>query len=188
MSTRRAQIVLLCEDLQQEVFIRRFLSGMGWNTRSIRSVISPAAKGAGEQWVRNTFPLELRVYRQRMHRAASGLIVAIDADTKGVQDRYDELKVACRAHQVDFMQNDEAVALVIPKRNIETWIHHLNGHMVDEEKVYPKLERERECQPAVSNLIASCRAGSPTDGMPPALKSACNAYNARIKPLQGVLR
>ena len=49
MSIRRVKIVLLCEDSQQEAFTRRFLKGMGWNTRELRVEKSPSASGSAEQ-------------------------------------------------------------------------------------------------------------------------------------------
>lgn len=55
MSIRRVRIVLLCEDSQQEAFTRRFLEGMGWDTRELRIEKSPSAKGSAEQWVREGF-------------------------------------------------------------------------------------------------------------------------------------
>ena len=45
MSVRRAKLVLLCEDSQQEAFTRRFLEGMGWNTREIRVEKKPHGEG-----------------------------------------------------------------------------------------------------------------------------------------------
>ncbi len=62
MSIRRVKIVLLCEDSQHEAFARRFLKGMGWNTRELRVEKSPSASGSAEQWVREEFPNELRIY------------------------------------------------------------------------------------------------------------------------------
>jgi hypothetical protein len=55
------KITLLCEDSQHGAFVRRFLKGMGWNTREIRVEKSPAATGSAEQWVREMFPKELEV-------------------------------------------------------------------------------------------------------------------------------
>ena len=87
MSKRRVKIVVLCEDSQHEAFIRRFLKGMGWDTRVIRIEKSPSALGAAEQWVREKFAYELMAYRQRRQRAASALMTMIDADKKDVLDR-----------------------------------------------------------------------------------------------------
>ena len=183
MSIRRVKIVLLCEDSQQEAFTRRFLEGMGWNKREIRVVKSPSAGGSAEQWVRETFPTELEVYRQRRQRAASALIAMIDADLKDVQDRIREFEEVCNSMQIPFRRDDEAVAIGVPRRNIETWIEYLNEENVNERDTYPKLRRERECGQAVVRLVRFCKSTGLPDNAPPALVHACGEYNARIRPL-----
>jgi len=127
MSLRRVKITLLCEDSQHEAFARRFLQGMGWETREIRVEKSPGGAGSGEQWVRARFPKELRAYRERTKKAASVLLVMMDADTFEVKNRITFLEQICREEQLDFRSEDESVAIIVPKRNIETWIHYLNG-------------------------------------------------------------
>jgi len=181
MTKRRVRMVILCEDSQQEAFIRRFLKGMGWNTRELRVEKSPSAGGAAEQWVRERFPDELMVYRQRRKRAASALILMIDADRKNVADRITEIRSECRLRQVPFREDGEAVGLAIPKRNIETWIHYLNGATVNEQDVYPKLDRERECRTAVTSLVLQCRTTGLSQDAPPALTAACDEYSGRIQ-------
>jgi hypothetical protein len=183
MSIRRVKIVLLCEDSQHEAFVRRFLNGMGWNTREIRVEKSPTAGGSAEQWVRQTFPEELRIYQQRKQRAASALIVIIDADTYTVQQRINELQHECGLKQIPFRGSNDTVAFVVPKRNIETWIHFLNGHPVNEEDPYAKYDNERECQSAVNILVGLCKSSGLTAEAPPSLKAACNEYMSRIKIL-----
>ena len=183
MSLRRVRIVLLCEDNQHEAFTRRFLKGMGWNTRELRIEKSPSAGGSAEQWIRENFLKELIVYRQRRNRAASALITMIDADTRNVQDRIDELQRECEAQEIPFRTSDEAVAIGVPKRNIETWIHYLNGHEVDETDSYPKLEMERSCKPAVDKLVQLCRSDGLAPDAPPSLVTACNEYTSRIRGL-----
>lgn len=183
MSMRRVKIVLICEDAQHEAFSRRFLKGMGWNIRELRVEMSPSAGGSAEQWVRKKFPVELKIYRQRRHRAASALIAIIDADSKSVKDRIDDFADECDAMLIPFRNDDEAVAIAVPRRNIETWIHFLNEEQVTEDGVYPKLGKERGCKPAIEKLLQSCTSkGLPTDS-PPALLAACEEYSTRIKPL-----
>ncbi len=177
MSTRRVRVVLLCEDAQHEAFTRRFLKGMGWNTRELRVEKSPSAVGSAEQWVRQKFPIELRVYRQRRQRAASALIAIIDADAKDVQDRMNEFEVECKAMQVPFRDGDESVAIVVPKRNIETWIHYLKGELVNEEDNYPKLDQERGCKLAVNHLVGLCKSTGIRPDAPSALAAACEEYS-----------
>jgi len=187
MSMRRVKIVLLCEDSQHEAFTRRFLVGMGWNKRELRVEKNPSARVSGEQWVREKFVKELEAYRSRKSRAASALIAIIDADTtglKGPRDRINELEKACAVKGIPFRTRDEAVAIAVPKRNIETWIHYLNGESVDEEKtVYTKLAAERDCKPAVDKLLALCKSTGLEQDAPSALAAACNEYQIRIKPL-----
>ncbi len=50
--SRRVQIVLLCEDLQQRAFACRFLRGTGWKIRSIRVEMAPKGRGSAEKYVR----------------------------------------------------------------------------------------------------------------------------------------
>lgn len=184
MSMRRVTIVLLCEDSQHEAFTRRFLKGMGWNKRELWVEKSPSAGGSAEQWVRENFPKELRIYRQRRTRAASALIAMIDADLKSVQNRINEFKKACKDEKLSFRSRDEAVAIGVPRRNIETWIHYLNGESVNEKAVYPKLDNERGCKPAVIQLVKWCKSSGLKPDAPPALAAACDEYNNRIIPLK----
>ncbi len=182
MVTRRVKIVLLCEDSQHEAFTRRFLKGMGWNTRELRVERSPSASGSAEQWVRESFPNELKVYRQRRKRAASALIAMIDADLKRVEDRISEFKEACDSQQIPFRADGEAVAIAVPRRNIETWISRLNGKPADEENAYSKLHKASDCKTAVKTLVLLCKSTGLRPDAPPALVAACDEYNVRIKP------
>ncbi|MBW2741735.1 MAG: hypothetical protein JRE64_23475 [Deltaproteobacteria bacterium] len=184
MSKRRVKIVLLCEDSQHEAFIRRFLKGMGWNTREIRVEKSPSALGSAEQWVREKFPHELMAYRQRRQRAASALIAMIDADNRDVQDRINEFGEACNSMAIAFRTDDEAVAIAVPKRNIETWIYYLRGRPVNEQDPYPRLERERECKPAVDHLVELCHSSGLATDAPQAMVAGCDEYNVRIRPIR----
>lgn len=180
MSSRRVKIVLVCEDSQQEAFSRRFLKGMGWNTRELRVEKSPSGGGSAEQWVREKFPNELSVYRNRQTKAASALIVMIDADNKTVQDRINDFDSECNLKHLPPRAAGESVAIFIPKRNIETWIHYLNDNQVNEDDAYPKLQRERECLPAVQNLINLCHSSGLAADAPASLKLACDEYRVRI--------
>lgn len=184
MSSRRVRVVLLCEDNQHETFVRRFLSAMGWNTRELYVVKSPSASGAAEQFVRERFPDELAAYHQRKNSAASALIAIIDADSKTVYERKGELEDASRQNSVPFRSADDAVALLVPKRNIETWIKYLMEGEAEEDKAYPKLQRQRECREAVEKLVELCRQKNQPEGKVMSLADACNEYSTRIAPLR----
>ena len=186
MARRRVRIVLLCEDSQHEAFVRRFLKGMGWDTREMRVLKSPRADGSAEQWVRENFPVELRIYRQRNTKAVSALVAVMDADTRTVDDRLNELETECRTKGVEFRKNSEAVVVAIPKRNIETWIHYLDGHEVNEDIVYPKLNKAGACTSAVNHLLQRCRSTGLGQDAPPSLARSCNEYTDRIARLVGM--
>ncbi len=76
------------------------------------------------------------------------------------------------------------MAIAVPKRNIETWIHYLNGEQVNEDATYSKLDRERDCKPAVDNLVKLCTARGLAAGTPPSLSKACDEYNMRIRSIR----
>src|SRR4051794_23033549 len=92
--SRRVQLVLLCEDKQHEAFARRFLNAMGWETRAMRVEKAPGGRGAGEQFVRERFPLELKAHRIRP--VSQALVVLVDGDREGSVARRQRLEQACR--------------------------------------------------------------------------------------------
>ncbi len=177
MSQRRVQIIILCEDRQQEVFARHFLKQRGF-TGTFRSNICPSGSQSGEQYVRTQYPLEVQAYRQNRNRVSIGLIVLIDADTNTLLDRISQLAETIKENR----QSNEAIAIFVPKRNIETWIHYLDGNSVDEEKSYPKLLKEGDCKPAAAVLAQQCRSQSLAEDLPETLRLACEEFQ-RLLPL-----
>ena len=53
-------ITLLCEDLQTDVFVRRFLKHRNFRGRDIRTLPLPGGRQSGEQWVRERYPTALQ--------------------------------------------------------------------------------------------------------------------------------
>jgi hypothetical protein len=80
---------------------------------------------------------------------------------------------------LDRREADERICILVPKRNIETWIHALFGRDVNENERYPKLKREGDCQPAVEQLITYLREGLP-DEMIPSLRHGGRELNERL--------
>jgi len=177
--SRQVQLVLLCEDRQQEAFARRFLKAMGWETRAMRVEKAPGGRGAGEQFVRERFPRELKAHRSRP--VSQALVVMIDGDSEGPA-RWSQLGKACRDAGVPERTNAERVAVFIPTWNIETWLAYLDGTQVEEGRAdYPRLAQERDCQRHVEKLAQMCRAGELRQPSPPSLDAACAEYNGRLK-------
>jgi len=155
---------------------------MGWDKRELRVNKSPNARGAAEQWVRCLFVKELTTLRKRHVR--SGLLTMIDADGRTVDERLKQLEKACCEAEIEFIRKDEAVALVVPRRNIETWIRYLEGEHVDEDTQYTKLKKARQCANAVSILIDRCSGEFRDADAPPSLNVACTQYHTRIHSLK----
>lgn len=187
MSQRRVQIVILCEDLQQDVFARHFLKKRGF-AGLFRSKICPPGSQAGEQYVRTQYPAEVKAYRQNRNRMSRnresiGLVVLIDADTGTLQERLNQLDRTLSEDSQQNRQPDEAIAIFIPNRNIETWIHYLQGETVDEEIGYSKFEKnEAACKPYVENLVEQCRSQNLLENAPDSLQAACGELQ-RLLPL-----
>ena len=183
MSQRRVQIVILCEDKQQEVFAIHFLQKRGFTLdRNFRTEICP--KGAGEQFVREKYAQEVVEYRRQRNKRSGMLIVLIDADKKTVEERLKQLDDALIENSQQLRQPSEAIAIFVPKRNIETWIHYLQGTNVDEETEYRKFKKQSDCKQYLDQLVNQCYQGNLEENAPPSLKAACGELQ-RILPLIG---
>ncbi|GBF81918.1 hypothetical protein [Aphanothece sacrum] len=178
MSQNRVQIVILCEDRQQEVFARYFLEQRGFNSR-FRAKINPPGSQSGEQYVRTEYAKEVQAYRQNKNRISLALVVIIDADQFTVEERLNQLANTLKNNR----QPDEAIAIFIPKRNIETWIHHLQGTLVDETTSYGKfVNNEASCKGDIKQLVNQCYSQNLPNNVPPSLQKACEEFQ-RLLPL-----
>lgn len=164
--------MLLCEDKQHRVFVRRFLLKMGWQDHQIRVRMAGPADGSAEQYVRNRFPKELKDHRSRRGRVSEALMVMVDGDNRGVRTRVAEFDSACKTHGL--ARRPESVLVFVPTWKIETWLAYLNGETVDESRRdYPRLQRERDCAPHVDVLVDMCRRSGLRQPAPDSLVTAC---------------
>ena len=108
-----------------------------------------------------------------------GLLTAIDADEYAVRVRYQQLDEELDASDLEKRRRDEQICVLVPKRNIETWIYALFGEEVNQQDTYRKLEKESDCQPAVEQLCAYLRDGWPDDLLP-SLQRGCRELNTRL--------
>ena len=129
---RYASVVLLAEDQTQIRFLRGWIrEHVNVDTRAIRSRLPSKGLGAGEQFVREQFPIELREHLRQINHRGSVLIAVIDADTEPFEAHYQPLR--------NQAAGVNTVAVFVPKRNIETWIRALTGGSpVDEATDYKK--------------------------------------------------
>ncbi len=147
------RITLLCEDSQTDAFVRRFLRRRNFGARDVRTLPLPKGRQSGEQWVRQRYPAELRAIRGRQ---GAYLIVVTDADDRSTNERRAQLGAACAEQGVPVRTGEDPVLLIVPRRNIETWLAYLDaGEPVDEEVKYPRLKRERRLRPALFRDFSS---------------------------------
>lgn len=132
--SNRVNIVLLCEDNRHEQFVREFLKKKG---RSARRVFPDAYKSheKGGAKPNNAFVLEnaareIKVARKVPPKRA--LVLVIDGDDRGAASRTGNLREILKNEGAEPLSDKERIAVVVPCRNIETWIHHFNGHATNE--------------------------------------------------------
>lgn len=125
---KASRVIVLAEDSRHQSFVRRLLYKLGYERHDIYFEPVPHGRGCGEQWVRERFPKSVEAYRNRHAKAETALVTAIDADVLSVQERFNQLGVDRTA--------DEAIAILVPKRHIETWVLCLSGEAVDESTDY----------------------------------------------------
>ena len=183
--SRPAEIVLLCEDRQQATFLRQFLKRYVGHearelSRRLRVEIAQAGRGAADQYVLERFPREVAAYRRQAGKRQTRLLVMIDGDRFGVEQRTQTLAAACRDKQIEPPKKREQIVVLVPTWNIETWLFWLDGHEVDEtRKDYPRLPKEGKCQPQVKALVTMCQRSELRHPAPPSLVAACSEFNQR---------
>jgi hypothetical protein len=146
--SRASQIIVLAEDKRHQNFVRRYLQRLGYENRAIRMQDLPSGRGSGEQWVRERFANAVATYRGRHPQTA--LVVVIDADMRPVQERFRQLP--------SNRSEDESIAILVPKRHIETWILCLNEERVDERTDYRSRHIDGLIKPAAETLFKWSRA------------------------------
>ena len=140
---RTAEIVILCEDRQHLNFARRYLQRVGFDIGRISPHPLPDGRRSGEQHVREAYAEEVRVYRRGAARRKGVLLVVLDADARTVAERVRQLEEGLRSAGEVARMDTESIVHFIPKRNIETWILHLQGEAVTEEDIDTKARAIR---------------------------------------------
>lgn len=182
-----SQYILLCEDKLHGVFVKRFLKKNGVTDHKIHEIPYPNGKGAGEQHVRNQYPINLKECRRRNANASTLLIVVVDADRGSVEEHDRELDEAARKADISPRTSSDKVVHIIPKRNIETWLAFLDSERgseeqaIDEEKDYKGRKnysnRESDCRSLVDLLCKSCKKHQLLPNAPPSLLRACEEFS-----------
>jgi hypothetical protein len=159
------------------------LRRLGRSYRELRLVPLPDGQGSGYAHVHDHFADEVRTQRQRASHTATGLVAMLDADTRTVAAVLSDLE----GHLADRRQSAEAIAVLVPKRNIATWLTYLDGNtQVNEQDTYPewKLRKhEADCQPAVDRFHEIARTGAVPGNCPDSLRRTIEDEYPRIASL-----
>lgn len=171
-------VILLCEDAQTDAFVRRFLKHRNFRGRDVTTFKLPHGSGSGEQWVRERYPRQLQAIRQRQ---GACLIVVTDADGYSTKSRRAQLDAECEKQRIPRRKDGERVLVIVPRRNIETWLAYLAGGEVDEETRYPRLDRKRDCVRHADELFRMCQKQRLREPAPPSLREACDDEYPRLQ-------
>ena len=171
MADRYTQVVILCEDFMHFNFVRQYLILCGVEKRRIRGSVAPAGRGAGTQYVINSYPIEVQAIRSKPHLHA-GLVAVIDADTSSVDNRLRQLEQSLTKNDKPSRAVNERIGVLSLKRNIETWIFHLLGNAANEDDDYKNRVSSSDIKPSVATFSEMCPQGC--DRIPlPSLRHAC---------------
>lgn len=124
------EVTILCEDIDQERFIRQYLICRGWRDRQIKNFGNPQGRTKNNNAsILKHYPDMIKSYRRRKYRNIA-IVVMIDADEDSLHDRMRSLHIALDETAGNLNQDprlpDEKVAIFVPARNVETWflLHH----------------------------------------------------------------
>lgn len=137
--SQAAEIILLAEDVRQRKIIQRYLTKKrGYSHHCIRVIVPNTLKGetAGLTFIRTQFPDQVEALRTYLKKRSTILIVVADADNETVEDRVQDLDKRLIDAQKPARKSGEPILFVIPRRNVETWMHFLEGNAVDESTDY----------------------------------------------------
>lgn len=119
--TNPSLVMALVEDRRQSQFVYRFLVGCGVHPRRIEIEQSRAGRGSAKQWVSDQFARSVEKCRRRNSKAATCLLVMMDADQLTVFQCLGILDAALASGKQPILDlTVEPIARLIPKWSVET--------------------------------------------------------------------
>jgi hypothetical protein len=109
-------------------------------------------------------------------------MVLIDADLESVDKRLRQLDEQLQQSARDRRTDDDRIAILVPRRNIETWIAALLGMLVDEEqdyKVQGGCDRVREASQTFFDRTRPKQPNLPLDSLRRAVPEIRRIENQR---------
>jgi hypothetical protein len=124
------EVTILCEDIDQERFIRQYLICRGLDDRKIKDFGNPKGRVIenNNALIVKHYPDLMKSHRRRKYRNLA-VVVMIDADEDSVSDKmrslHKALDEAAGNLNKDTRLPNEKVAIFVPARNIETWFYYI---------------------------------------------------------------
>lgn len=182
MNRKASKVIAICEDSQHRAFLYRMLKQSGFSRYDISIDNAPKGSGSAEQFVRDRYPIEVKAHRSKANSLEVRLVVMTDADSYTFQQRQQQLARSLRLAGMQRRDPKECIALLIPRRNIQTWIRNLLGKSVDETTAYAKFDkgpRKSVYHPAVDQLLEYLKNGVPIS-LPDSLRRGCKELEQRL--------
>jgi hypothetical protein len=158
MAQRRGvRVTVLVEDQSLERFAREVLLELGFHRHEMYVIGYPVGRGSAKQWVEKRYPIEVRAYRSKANAQQIALLVGTEADEQTVAHRFRYLASKLTDAGLADRNDDERVALWVPKWNVETWILYLSGEDVDEQANYRTKLRNPDYHAVAEDFVSSFR-------------------------------
>ena len=189
---RVCKIVLVCEGWRDSRFIRSFLQEAAVDPRKFDARENPG--GSGHDWVKDEF-VEAVAQLQRF-REGRGVIGLLDEDGQGIAARRAAVVQCLAARGLPPLGSAEGRCLLLPTRNIETWLYWLESNranrgwaineVTDYKETRPagisRKETDALCQSAGAHLHSLNHTALPGD-CPPMLADALGQLRAFLSAL-----
>jgi hypothetical protein len=177
---RNANVIVLCEDRAHWNFVTHYLKKSGFNHRQLRPAMPPRGKGSAADFVLRSFVDQVRAFRARAsYQSSTALVTVIDADVREVEERLRELDQRLRSENLAIRGDIELICLLVPKRNVQTWICYLNEAEVDEFDDYKNHAAASEVKQAAFRLRELLTEDPPSDA-PSSLRRAWPEFRERL--------
>lgn len=127
----KPEVIILCEDIAHERFIRQYLICCGFEDRRIKDFSNP--KGIkvnnNNDFVLKHYASLVKSYRSKNFQNHA-VVVMIDADNNSLSDMIRSLNMALDEEEGKLNRDprfpSDKIAIFVPTRNIETWFYYIN--------------------------------------------------------------
>ena len=135
-----AQVIILGEDSAHVgSFYRAVVDHLAVPRGKVRKCAVPGGKGDAKRYIHDEMPKEVGLLRRGPNSAV--LIVIMDSDGASEEQRLKELVDGIADPSGNLAELMKRVAVMVPRRNIETWLEFARCSSVDEEADYKRGRR-----------------------------------------------